>query len=293
MAIRKRQLIFYFGCAIIALVILAFVGIVSADDEFEQNDKKSQASEVEFKYYGDLYWEDDDWYRLSLRKGDDIKVTISFDGTSMDLELIIEDAEGNEIDRSSTSEGTETVQAVDVEAGWYYISVTEQLILSNDGNYVMRISGDTDSSEGAFDGLLCGGIGAICAICIFFIVTSIFMVGALIWVYRDARSRGMNATLWLIFILLGNVVGLIVYLVVRRDHSVVYAPPGKHPRGTNQQTPSQNHSLEQNEMKEPTDNRDLDNCIAINEEEGKGTAKKVQYLKKEAKDERIKEEGKE
>ena len=45
------------------------------------------------------------------------------------------------------------------------------------------------------------------------------IVGILIcvWVYGDAESRGMNGALWLIIILLGNVIGLIVYLIVRGE----------------------------------------------------------------------------
>jgi len=38
-----------------------------------------------------------------------------------------------------------------------------------------------------------------------------------IWVYRDAQSRGMDGVLWLIIVLFANVVGLIVYLIVREE----------------------------------------------------------------------------
>ncbi len=44
-----------------------------------------------------------------------------------------------------------------------------------------------------------------------------------IWVYRDAESRGMNGVLWLIVILIAGIVGLIIYLVVRREKPA--APP--------------------------------------------------------------------
>lgn len=46
-----------------------------------------------------------------------------------------------------------------------------------------------------------------------------FVIGILIcvWVYRDAESRGMNGALWLIIVLIANVVGLIVYLIVREE----------------------------------------------------------------------------
>jgi uncharacterized membrane protein YhaH (DUF805 family) len=46
-----------------------------------------------------------------------------------------------------------------------------------------------------------------------------------VWVYRDARKRGMEATLWLLLVLLTGFIGLIVYLIVRRDHPIQQPPP--------------------------------------------------------------------
>jgi heme/copper-type cytochrome/quinol oxidase subunit 2 len=39
-----------------------------------------------------------------------------------------------------------------------------------------------------------------------------------IWVYRDAERRGMNGVLWLI-------IGLIIYLIVRKDKTSGQAAP--------------------------------------------------------------------
>jgi TctA family transporter len=36
-----------------------------------------------------------------------------------------------------------------------------------------------------------------------------------IWVYKDAKKRDMNATVWLLIVLLTGCIGCIVYLVVR------------------------------------------------------------------------------
>jgi hypothetical protein len=44
-----------------------------------------------------------------------------------------------------------------------------------------------------------------------------------IWVYKDAESRGMSGVLWLIVVLILGIIGLIVYLVVRKPK--VMAPP--------------------------------------------------------------------
>jgi heme/copper-type cytochrome/quinol oxidase subunit 2 len=54
-----------------------------------------------------------------------------------------------------------------------------------------------------------------------------FVIGILlcIWVYRDAESRGMNGVLWLIVVLIAGIIGLIIYLVVRKEKGSGQAPP--------------------------------------------------------------------
>jgi FtsH-binding integral membrane protein len=54
-----------------------------------------------------------------------------------------------------------------------------------------------------------------------------FIIGILlcIWVYRDAESRGMNGVLWLIVVLIAGIIGLIIYLVVRKDKRSSAPPP--------------------------------------------------------------------
>ena len=37
------------------------------------------------------------------------------------------------------------------------------------------------------------------------------------WVYRDAERRGMNGLLWALLVLIGNLIGLIIYLIIRND----------------------------------------------------------------------------
>ena len=46
-----------------------------------------------------------------------------------------------------------------------------------------------------------------------------------IWVYRDAESRGMSGVLWLIVVLITGILGLIIYLVVRKDKKSSAPPP--------------------------------------------------------------------
>jgi RNA polymerase subunit RPABC4/transcription elongation factor Spt4 len=52
-------------------------------------------------------------------------------------------------------------------------------------------------------------------------VALIVLWGAvLIWVYRDAEMRGMNGILWLLLVLIGNVIGLLIYAIVRSETPV-------------------------------------------------------------------------
>jgi len=39
----------------------------------------------------------------------------------------------------------------------------------------------------------------------------------IIWVYRDAERRGMNGVLWALLVFIGNLVGLLIYLILRSD----------------------------------------------------------------------------
>jgi hypothetical protein len=39
----------------------------------------------------------------------------------------------------------------------------------------------------------------------------------IVWVYRDAERRGMSGILWALLVLIGNVVGLLIYLIMRHE----------------------------------------------------------------------------
>jgi len=48
-----------------------------------------------------------------------------------------------------------------------------------------------------------------------------------VWVYRDAERRNHNGLLWALFVFIGNIVGLIVYLILRSsspESSIALAP---------------------------------------------------------------------
>ena len=69
------------------------------------------------------------------------------------------------------------------------------------------------------------GFGALGLLCLIPLVW--FIVGILlcIWVYRDAERRGMNGVLWLIIVLIAGIIGLIIYLIVRKDKTSGQAAP--------------------------------------------------------------------
>lgn len=39
----------------------------------------------------------------------------------------------------------------------------------------------------------------------------------IVWVYRDAERKGMNGLLWALLVLIGNIIGLIIYLIIRSE----------------------------------------------------------------------------
>jgi len=51
----------------------------------------------------------------------------------------------------------------------------------------------------------------------FFLVWFVIGILILIWVYQDAESRGMDGLLWALIVFFLNIIGLILYLVVRES----------------------------------------------------------------------------
>src|SRR2546430_3976807 len=85
---------------------------------------------------------------------------------------------------------------------------------------------------GAFQVFFEGWIFIFLALCAVGIIA--LLVGAL-WMYQDAQSRRMDATIWLVFLIIATLIGTIVgfvivivlYLVIRESHPV----GGRHDRG--------------------------------------------------------------
>ena len=50
------------------------------------------------------------------------------------------------------------------------------------------------------------------------LVMFIVWVMVIVWVYRDAERRGMNGVLWALLVFIGNLVGLLIYLIIRSEN---------------------------------------------------------------------------
>ncbi len=49
---------------------------------------------------------------------------------------------------------------------------------------------------------------------LFFLIIWIFVI---VWVYRDAERRGMSGVLWALLVFIGNLIGLVIYLIIRQE----------------------------------------------------------------------------
>ncbi|WP_434510431.1 zinc ribbon domain-containing protein [Desulfitobacterium sp. AusDCA] len=54
------------------------------------------------------------------------------------------------------------------------------------------------------------------------LIIVIYWIGLALWVYKDARSKGLNAALWGLLILMTNLVGFIVYLIYKQNNLTCY-----------------------------------------------------------------------
>ncbi len=69
----------------------------------------------------------------------------------------------------------------------------------------------------------CGGCGGCVGIAIFLMVVIIALnIALLVWVARDAKSRGMDsAVLWMVLVMFTSLLGLLIYLFARPQGNVV------------------------------------------------------------------------
>jgi len=59
-----------------------------------------------------------------------------------------------------------------------------------------------------------GILALIIAIGVLWFVIAILIA---VWVYRDAEKKGESGVLWLLIVLITGIIGLIIWLIIRRD----------------------------------------------------------------------------
>jgi hypothetical protein len=86
-----------------------------------------------------------------------------------------------------------------------------------------------------------GAFGGLIFWILVFFLAIILRVVVLVLVYRDANSRGMDATPWVLCVVLIGFLGFIIYIIVRRrrvwyvfpdHHRMRLVTPSDHPRTT-------------------------------------------------------------
>ncbi|MHA1699741.1 MAG: pre-peptidase C-terminal domain-containing protein, partial [Promethearchaeota archaeon] len=118
------------------------------DDSFEDNDQFSDAASVSTGYYTDLYVSeyDEDWYSISVSRGNIIKVNLEFTDDDGDIDLELYTSSNNEVASSTSSSDNELATYTASSTTTIYIRV---FLYSGESNtYNMRIT--IESGGGLF-----------------------------------------------------------------------------------------------------------------------------------------------
>jgi len=85
------------------------------------------------------------------------------------------------------------------------------------GNLLAQSSPSAEDAAGALGCLACGG--TMLAIPVIFLVLNILL---LIWVAKDAKSRGMDAAVgWMVLVMFTSVIGLVIYIFARPQGALI------------------------------------------------------------------------
>lgn len=91
----------------------------------------------------------------------------------------------------------------------------------------MSVAAQDDETTDDDFGLAGLALGGMC--CMIMLIPFIIGILIAVWVYKDATKRGMSGALWLIIVILLGIIGLIIYLIVRRGHPVQPQMPPPQP----------------------------------------------------------------
>lgn len=87
---------------------------------------------------------------------------------------------------------------------------------------LLALAQTTTSEEDAAACAVCGGFGLIFMVIL--LVSLVIGIALAFWVYNDAKSRGDNAVLWVIVVVIFGLLGFVVYLLARTKGDLVDCP---------------------------------------------------------------------
>lgn len=134
------------------------------DDKYEDNDTSVNAAEITDGIHSNLIRLDDDWYKVYVYEDYTFEVTIWFNHSESNLQLLIYNITLTELDSSQTSSNIETVSIVASYTGYHFINVWtangSTLYNMEIKVYLPSANGDGDGGLNIFD-LLPYAIGCI------------------------------------------------------------------------------------------------------------------------------------
>lgn len=95
----------------------------STDDNFEENDSRSEAHAISVGTYSDLRCDDDDWFSYTATAGQALRLRIEFAHSDGDLDLYLVDAQGNEITKSWSASDNEEISHTPSASGVLYFRI--------------------------------------------------------------------------------------------------------------------------------------------------------------------------
>jgi len=127
-------------------IFLFYTPIVFADDNYEDNDIPANAVEITEGDYSNLNCSDDDWYKVYVYENYTFKVTIRFNNSEANLQLILFNISVFELNNSQTTNDIESTSIIASNTGFYLILVT---CLSGSTQYDMEVNVYLPSPNGA------------------------------------------------------------------------------------------------------------------------------------------------
>jgi hypothetical protein len=93
------------------------------DDAFEPNNSSAAAALVAPGLHSNLECKDDDWYQIVVTEESNIKVHVNFTNATGDLDMVLTDSSGAQLDKSESTADSETVRKNAVAPGSYRVRV--------------------------------------------------------------------------------------------------------------------------------------------------------------------------